>query len=258
LVDTLLANEDAGSAFAPVVVTEDLVTLGDAGYALLLNGLYGPAAAAAANRNGGSLPFIMGQTMVFKRAALAAIGGLESAQGQLVDDMYFGRRLVEAGYRNMVAPITLPIIQRGLSLGDFVGIFVRWIAFSRSGLPASSVKAGSWTRCLVFFLGLGASLAALALGYYAAAVLAALVPVLVAASINQLHREHGGAPLAPRHWWASFAVVVASPLVMLRVLLRRDLDWRGRRYTLDTGSQLTPTVAVSGEYPDGPRSLPTG
>jgi hypothetical protein len=51
------------------------------------NGLHGSAASSAARRPGGELPFIMGQFMIFKRSALTAIGGLESAEGQLVDDM---------------------------------------------------------------------------------------------------------------------------------------------------------------------------
>jgi len=58
LVDTLLDDPQAGAAFAPVVATRPARTFGDVGYGLLLNGLYGPAAAAAAARRQGTLPFI--------------------------------------------------------------------------------------------------------------------------------------------------------------------------------------------------------
>ena len=47
----------------------------------------------------GELPFIMGQLMVFRRPALRAIGGVACAEGQLVDDMYIGKRVHEAGFR---------------------------------------------------------------------------------------------------------------------------------------------------------------
>jgi len=42
--------------------------------------------------------------MLLRRSALEAIGGVEAADGQLVDDMYLGQRLVAAGYRNLVVP----------------------------------------------------------------------------------------------------------------------------------------------------------
>ena len=54
----------------------------------------------------GELPYIMGQYMVLKRDALRAIGGLKSAEGQLVDDMYIGARMRAAGYTNRVAPMS--------------------------------------------------------------------------------------------------------------------------------------------------------
>ncbi len=115
LVETLCATPRAGAASAPVVVTEKPVTLGDTGYALLLNGLYAPAAAKTVRERNGTLSFIMGQFMVLTREAIAAIGGLESATGQLVDDMYLGARIKAAGFRNVVSPQRVPIIQRGMS-----------------------------------------------------------------------------------------------------------------------------------------------
>ncbi|MBK8482101.1 MAG: glycosyltransferase, partial [Proteobacteria bacterium] len=133
LVETLLNAPRAGAAFAPVVVTPRPQTMGDAGYALLLNALYGAAAAAAAKKHEGELPFIMGQYMVFRRETIAAIGGLESAEGQLVDDMYLGARVRAVGYRNMMAPLRVPVIQRGLSLPQFASLYRRWMIFSRSG-----------------------------------------------------------------------------------------------------------------------------
>lgn len=100
LVESLFAADGAGAAFAPVIASEPPATVGDAGYTLMINGLYEPSALASADESGGELPFIMGQFMVFKREAIAAIGGLEAAEGQLVDDMFLGRRLNECGYRN--------------------------------------------------------------------------------------------------------------------------------------------------------------
>ena len=87
LVETLMTSPGAGSSFAPVVVSENARTAGDVGYGVMLNGLYGPEAAASTVRHHGTLPFIMGQFMLFKRSTIDAIGGLESAEGQFVDDV---------------------------------------------------------------------------------------------------------------------------------------------------------------------------
>jgi len=249
LVETLMAAPEVGSAFAPVVVPIEARTVGDAGYSLLLNGLYGPAAAAATLRNGGELPFIMGQFMIFKRRAIAAIGGLESAEGQLVDDMYLGARIKAAGLRNRVSPHSVPIIQEGLPLGEFWKTYLRWITFSRSGLPGRSFKWSSWMHGISFWSGLVCAVLALVTGHPIAAALAALVPLGVSASINRLHRKLGGAPLGVRFSWVAVALLLVAPIVMLSALLRRRVEWRGRSYSLDAGARLATGQVVRSDDP---------
>lgn len=134
LVDTLLAGPDVGSAFAPVVVTSPPETAGDAGYALLLNGLYAPAACQVMGRSAGRSSFIMGQFMALRRAAIERIGGLRRLEGQLVDDMYLGELITRAGLRNQLSPQSVPVLQSGLDRRGFWRIYRRWVAFSSSGL----------------------------------------------------------------------------------------------------------------------------
>lgn len=239
LVDTLLADPRAGSAFAPVVVSEPPRTVGDVGYALLLNGLYGPAAAQTTEKNDGHLPFIMGQFMVFRREAIDDIGGLESAEGQLVDDMYIGARVSAAGYHNVVSPARVDIVQEGLPVSEFVKTFIRWITFSRSGLPGREFKFQSWLRGTVYWLGLLTALVALGTGNWVVAALAGLIPVGISASINSLHERFGGASLPLRYLWVSFAVLLTAPAVYLSIFSSRKVTWRGRSYALDSGSRLS-------------------
>jgi len=243
LIETLLARPDAGAAFAPTVPIEPTRTTGDAGYALLLNGLYGPAFAYVAHHNGGQMPFIMGQFMAFRREAIEAIGGLECADGQLVDDMYLGTKVVQAGMLNVVSPKTVPIIQHDLGLADFVSTYVRWITFSRSGLPGRAFKIISWLRGAVFWAGIVLAVVAGVQGWWTAAVLAGLVPLASSASINVLHRVYGGGALRLRHLWVGFGLVLTAPLVMLSILTRREVNWRGRTYALNASSRL----ATAGE-----------
>jgi ceramide glucosyltransferase len=238
LVETLLGTPRAGAAFAPVVVAERPRTVGDAGYTLLINALYGPEAAASTHKNRGELPFIMGQFMVFTREAIDAIGGLESAEGQLVDDMYLGMRVKAAGLRNMVSPHPVPIVQYGVPLREFWSTYVRWLTFSRSGLPGWEFKASAYLRGVVFWLGLIAGVFSLTQGWWLAAALNGLANLGVVFSNNILHRAIGGAHLPLRHRWVTFGLLLLSPLVLASILLKRQVTWRGRSYQLNGKSQL--------------------
>jgi ceramide glucosyltransferase len=243
LVETLLSDPKAGSAFAPVRVSEQPASVGDAGYALLLNGMYGPAAAISTCSNGGEMPFIMGQFMVFKRETIKAIGGLESAEGQLVDDMYLGARVTAAGYKNLVSPRTIPIVQEGLSTREFVATFIRWITFSRSGLPGLQFKITNWLQGTVFWLGIVATITGIVNGYLFAALCTAMAPLGVALSINFLHRDIGG-KLPLKYWWVSFGLILSAPMIYFSIFTNRSVKWRGRVYQLGGDSRLAKGQAL--------------
>lgn len=238
LVETLSGTENAGSAFAPVVATAPPLTVGDAGYTLMINGLYEPAAVATAEDRGGELPFIMGEFMVFKREAIDAIGGLEAAEGQLVDDMFLGRRLNECGYHNRMSPRPVAIIQQGASLRDFLPMLVRWIAFSRSGLPGLAFKLHHWLVGGAFWAGLMITLLSAARGQIFLAMFAGLIPISVAIMVNALHVRIGGARLPWRFRWVSLALWLMAPLIYAQVFARSEVAWRGRRYRLDGKGRL--------------------
>ncbi|WP_367026074.1 glycosyltransferase [Methylococcus sp. ANG] len=244
LVDTLLGTACAGAAFAPVVATAPPLTVGDAGYALMINGLYEPAAIAAAADRGGELPFIMGEFMAFKREAIAAIGGLETADGQLVDDMFLGHRLNEYGYRNVMSSHPVAIIQQGASLHEFLPILVRWLAFSRSGLPVLAFKLHHWLVGGAFWAGLAIALVAAGRSLPLVAVLSGSVPIAVGWMIHDLHVRLGGAPLPWSLRWVGFALWLTAPLIYARALTRTEIDWRGRRYRLDPCGRLDCTPAT--------------
>lgn len=251
LVEALVSNDRAGSAFAPVVVASEPRTAGDAAYALTLNGIYGAAVAVAVLLARGELPFIMGQLMVFRRDALRAIGGLTNVEGQLVDDMYIGARLRAAGYRNLVSPGPVPIIQEGLSFGEFVGIYRRWLAFSVSGLDPTFTLS-SFRHGVLFWLALILSGAAIMTGNLPALGLAALSLVAITISIYEGHLALGGAPIAVRHAWVPFALLIITPLLFPTIFAKRVVPWRGRSYSIDHHGRL----AVAG--PIGHREAAAG
>jgi ceramide glucosyltransferase len=238
LVRTLAKHPDAGSAFAPVVASQRAQTIGDACYALLLNGLYSPSAAALARIEAGDMPFIMGQYMVLKRQAIRDIGGLESAEGQLVDDMYLGARVHAAGYKNMVSPVSASIVAEGVSTREFVGIFRRWMSFARSGLPQWRFHAVVWIVGVVFWLGLINALLGVWIGSWRGVAANLGAALLVASFINVVHHRIGGYPLPWRYWWVSFALLVLTPFAFFSTRMWKTVDWRGRSYRVNSHSTL--------------------
>jgi len=237
LVETLMTSRRAGSTFAPVVIDDVPRGAGDVLYALMQNALYAPLAARAAAHSDGALPFIMGQIMVFKREALDAIGGVQVATGQLVDDMYIGRRVAGAGYRNIIVKRGLKVPTGGLGLREFLPIYRRWMAFSRNGLPFSF----TWPQWLLgggFFAAVIATVAAA----LSASPLAMLAPAMAVTAFTvtllQLNRLYGGAPVPLKWAWTPPALLLLSPAVLVATLMKKKVGWRGRVYDVDASAAL--------------------
>lgn len=233
LVETLMAKPGTGSAFAPVVVSEAPRGIADAACAMLLNGLYTPASCKLLQAEDGELPFILGQFMIFSRESLAAIGGLENAGGQIVDDLYIGQLVRRAGLHNVASPHPIRIIQYGLGRVEALKNFARWMTFSRAGIPQWSFKAPIIFRAVTFILSLAALVWCALRGDALGAAAAAALGVAVVASVNVLHNATGCAPLRRRHWVAPALIFMLTPFIFARIhLIQNRMAWRGRVYAL--------------------------
>jgi ceramide glucosyltransferase len=235
-VDALLSSPGAGSAFAPILVHEPPRAAGDVLYAVMQNALYAPLAAFKAGESR-ELPFIMGQLMVFTREALQAIGGVESVQGQLVDDMAIGKRVHEAGYKNVMTRHPLHIATGGMTLKQFIPVYRRWMMFSKNGLPTSFVWP-QWLQGVAFFTSLIGVLASLVTGHALWSLLWLAPLVAQTWSLMQLNRDNGGAPIPLRFAWVPAAFFILSPVVLLQNLRRKRVEWRGREYQLTAAAAL--------------------
>jgi ceramide glucosyltransferase len=236
MVERLLASDNAGAIFAPAVAAEPPRTPGDVGYALMLNSWYG-AVAAAASVAVHELPFIMGQLMIFRRRALCDIGGVESADGQLVDDMYLGQQLYAHGWHNVMSERPIRIVAGALGFGEFMLLMRRWLLFSRSGLP-SSFKRPPWLRGLAIAVAVTALIGALAHGWPLVALLAATTIAFACASDILLHRQFGGAPIPLKWSWLTLVVPLVGPWALASLAVDHHVAWRGRDYALDGGAHL--------------------
>jgi ceramide glucosyltransferase len=245
LVEELLARPDAGDTFTPVVAQSDVTTAGDVGYELLVNSWYGPSVALAAGEHG-ELHFIMGQLMVFTRKALAAVGGVQCAEGQFVDDMYIGQCVARAGFKNVMVPYPLRIVTGGLGLRQFVRVFRRWMLFSQGGLPAHFVRP-NWFRGILYFSSLAALGFALMTEQWVEALFPGAAVALFVWSQVALQSRFGGPPVAVKHLWIPVVLPIVAALVTLSTKINRRVDWRGRSYNLDASAKLV-------REPDPPRS----
>ena len=255
LVERLLADDRTGDVFAPAFADAPPHTAGDVGYALMLNVWYGALAANAAGR-ARELPFIMGQLMIFRREALAAIGGVECADGQLVDDMYLGRRIAEAGWHNVMSERPLHIVTGDMGWREFMRLMRRWMLFSRSGLP-TRFKRPAWLRGAIIWTAFLALVVAGAKGWIVAAILAVVALAAACASDRALHRQLGGAPIPLRFAWLTLAVMLFGPFALASLAVDHHVDWRGRDYTLDPGAHLAdPQAPPPVDLPaDGKRAV---
>jgi ceramide glucosyltransferase len=245
LARAVLAAPDIGAAFAPAVSVAPPRTAGDVGYGLLLDGIYGPEAALAMAR-AGSLPFIMGQTMVLRRRALDAAGGLGASAGQLVDDMDIGARLAHAGFRNVLAGPPVAVRSAGVTWSAFRSLARRWMAYSRTGIPLGAFAAPAAALGALFYGASLAAVAALALGAPGAAGLFAAAALAVPAALQGLRRRQGAAPVPLRLWWALPVALWVLPLLFLEGRRAHSVEWRGRRYVLDDAGRLAaPSARVA-------------
>ncbi len=237
LVEELVAHPDAGDTFAPIIAQSDETQAGDVAYELLVNPWYSASVALAAGERG-ELPFIMGQMMIFTRAALAAVGGVRCAEGQFVDDMYIGQCIARAGFKNVMVPFPLRVVTGRLGLTQFIRVFRRWMLFSQGGLPASFVRP-NWVRGILYFSALGATAAAVASGAWLGVVLPAAAAALFVWSQLDLQKRLGGPSVAVKHLWVPVVLPIVAALVTLSTKLNRDVDWRGRSYSLDASAKLS-------------------
>jgi ceramide glucosyltransferase len=236
LVEELMLTPGAGDTFAPVVVNDEAQASGDVGYAMLINAWYGPSVALAAQATG-EIPFIMGQLMVFKREALAAVGGVGCARGQLVDDMAIGTCVHRAGYRNVMINHPLYIATGGMTLAEFGRLFRRWLLFSRNGLPPQFTWP-MWIRGAEFWISGIAAVLSLTTGHWMVAMLPLAGFLAFGFSLAAVGRRFGGAPIPLKYFWVPFAIPVLAPACIVSIWFNKTVDWRGRAYAVDAQARL--------------------
>lgn len=236
LIEHLVQDDTAGAAFAPAITPNKPRTAGDVGHNVILNALLVATMESAAGKDRENA-FLMGQMMAFRKSALDAIGGVKCADGQLVDDMFLGGKIVDAGYRNIVGTHPLHIISYGMGFVEFLRLWRRWLFCGRGGIPLRFTLPFA-IRAISLFGAIALVIACVALGEYRIATLPALLILLEGAHYDRLNRMTGGARVPLRFAWMLWMPYILAIPIGVTMFLSPNLNWRGHTYQLDIKAKL--------------------
>lgn len=194
---------------------------------------------------------VVGKSMAFRRADLAALGGFEAFKDLLAEDYVMGRRISrELGKRVEVARQVVLNVAARRTLGDFVRRYARWGVIQRQ-------MVGTLVYSLQIFLnpfGL-ATLAMLAVpSAWSLALWSAVGLLRIGLDLSTLRclrpREDG---------WGLAVMAPLKDLLMLLAwgigLVQSQVVWRGNRLRVLEGTRLEPCrPAVSSAIGSAPVS----
>ncbi|MEO5935941.1 MAG: bacteriohopanetetrol glucosamine biosynthesis glycosyltransferase HpnI [Terriglobales bacterium] len=178
----------------------------------------------------GRVYFGLGSTMAVSKAAVAAMGGLESIADHLADDYELGTRIADAGFNVVLSDVVVETFVADYDCTQFFDHQLRWARTVRSSRPSGYfgvvITFGVfWSVLAVLFSGC----APWSIGLLAANVLARLL-VLQVVGVSII--GHGTA------WkliWLMPLREFFAPLIWLLSLGGERIVWRGEVFRLRRG-----------------------
>jgi ceramide glucosyltransferase len=185
----------------------------------------------------GPLALANGSCLAVSRRALEKTGGLEVLRRQLLMDTALAVNILQAGYRVRLFPEAAPVPAGRRGFADVFLQSRRWHVAMWRVLPRWKYLGFAWLRS-AFLLGVTGCLVT---GFHPAALAVTAASLLARAwTAIRLDREHLHSGSLWRYWWMLPLVDLYNGFEVLTAPLDRQVDWRGRRYRVDSRGRATP------------------
>lgn len=226
-----LADPSVGLVTHPVGGVGE-ASLGSALENLQAAAAVGPATVAVKHLTGKDV--VVGKSMAFRRADLAALGGFESVRDVLAEDYVLGVKVArELGKRVAIGSVAIPAVSERRSVGGFLSRYGRWCVMQRkiAGTPVYAAQA------LLYPLPFALAGVAVAPGHWTlgGAVAVWLARALLEASTAQFLRGKG---FGIRVLWLSPLKDLLFLFALAKALGENTVQWRGNRLVVLAGSRL--------------------
>jgi ceramide glucosyltransferase len=195
------------------------------------------------------IPCVIGKSILYRKSELNSVGGLASVKDVLAEDFVLGQVYLRAGKRVALSGLAVDNINTTTSLRRFADRHTRWLQM-RVVVHVPGFFADLLSNAALFAL-----IAALCSGelrhwlmYFAVVAYKTSVDAWLLVQVR-------GTAL-PLAYLPAFALRdLLQPLIWLSALVSRTTEWRGKRFKLTRGSQLTALPHASISAPD-PSSSP--